>query len=140
MTFISSLQAIHQIRLTLVKVATTGELQQNGGKEVNVNGARIALFHSNGHYYALEALCRHQDKPIAPGKLDGLIVGDIFAQSFPRFARHQHHQLRFGHLGQIRKFVIRVVVNQEGLIFFRVGEKLHDAVPLRTGVRAEDPD
>ena len=60
--------------MTLVKVATTGELQQNGGKEVNVNGTRIALFHSNGHYYALEALCRHQDKPIAPGKLDGEVV------------------------------------------------------------------
>jgi nitrite reductase (NADH) small subunit len=60
--------------LTLVKVAHTGEIKENGGKEVNVNGTRIALFYANGRYYALEALCRHQDKPIAPGKVDGEVV------------------------------------------------------------------
>ena len=60
--------------MTLVKVASTGEIKENGGKEVNINGTRIALFYSNGRYYALEALCRHQDKPIAPGKVDGEVV------------------------------------------------------------------
>lgn len=60
--------------MTLVKVAQTGEIKENGGKEVNINGTRIALFYANGRYYALEALCRHQDKPIAPGKVDGEVV------------------------------------------------------------------
>ena len=60
--------------MTLVKVAQTGEIMENGGKEVNINGTRIALFYANGRYYALEALCRHQDKPIAPGKVDGEVV------------------------------------------------------------------
>lgn len=60
--------------MALVKVARQGEIGDNSGKEVNVNGTRIALFHANGKYYALEALCRHQDKPIAPGKLDGEVV------------------------------------------------------------------
>lgn len=60
--------------MTLVKVAQQGELRENSGKEVNVKGTRIALFHANGKYYAMEALCRHQDKPIAPGKINGEVV------------------------------------------------------------------
>lgn len=60
--------------LALVKVAHRGEIKENGGKELNVNGTRVALFFANGKYYAVEALCRHQDGSLAPGKIDGEVV------------------------------------------------------------------
>ena len=44
------------------------------GKEFNVNDKRIAVFNVNGNYYAIEALCRHQDGPLASGMLKGEIV------------------------------------------------------------------
>jgi nitrite reductase (NADH) small subunit len=44
------------------------------GKEFTVNGRRIAVFNVNGSYYATEALCRHQDGPLAEGTLKGEIV------------------------------------------------------------------
>jgi nitrite reductase (NADH) small subunit len=60
--------------LALVKVAQRAEIKENGGKELNVNGTRVALFHANGKYYAIEALCRHQDGSLAPGKIDGEVI------------------------------------------------------------------
>ena len=62
------------LQLALVKVAQTSEIKENSGKELNVNGTRIALFQANGKYYAIEALCRHQDGSLAPGKVEGEIV------------------------------------------------------------------
>lgn len=56
------------------KIAKTSDIPNNKGKEVNVNGNRVAIFHANGKYYALEALCRHQDGSLAPGKIDGEVV------------------------------------------------------------------
>ncbi|MDQ4017359.1 MAG: Rieske 2Fe-2S domain-containing protein, partial [Thermoproteota archaeon] len=47
--------------MTFVKVAQRGEIKENSGKELYINGTRIALFYANGKYYAIEALCRHQD-------------------------------------------------------------------------------
>ena len=49
------------------KIAKTSDIPNNKGKEVNVNGNRVAIFHTNGKYYALEELCRHQDGSLAPG-------------------------------------------------------------------------
>ena len=60
--------------LALLKVASKGEIRENAGKELNVNGTRIALFLANGRYYAIEALCRHQDGSLAPGKIEGEVV------------------------------------------------------------------
>lgn len=56
------------------KIAETIEIPENKGKEVEVNGNRIAIFHANGRYYAIEALCRHQDGSLAPGKIKGEVV------------------------------------------------------------------
>jgi nitrite reductase (NADH) small subunit len=56
------------------KIAETIEIPENKGKEVEVNGNRIAIFHANGRYYAIEALCRHQDGSLAPGKINGEVV------------------------------------------------------------------
>jgi len=60
--------------LALLKVASKGEIRENSGKELQVNGTRIALFLANGRYYAIEALCRHQDGSLAPGKVEGEVV------------------------------------------------------------------
>jgi nitrite reductase (NADH) small subunit len=60
--------------LAFVKVAQRGEIKDNGGKELDINGTRVALFHANGKYYAIEAHCRHQDGSLAPGKIDGEVV------------------------------------------------------------------
>jgi nitrite reductase (NADH) small subunit len=60
--------------LAFVKVAQRGEIKENSGKELYINGTRIALFYANGKYYAIEALCRHQDGSLAPGKIDGEVI------------------------------------------------------------------
>ena len=60
--------------MAFVKVAQRGEIKENSGKELYINGSRIALFNANGKYDAIEALCRHQDGSLAPGKIDGEVV------------------------------------------------------------------
>jgi nitrite reductase/ring-hydroxylating ferredoxin subunit len=60
--------------MTWVKIANKDEIHEGNGKEVTVNGQRIALFLSNNKYYAIEALCRHQDGSLAPGKVQGEVV------------------------------------------------------------------
>jgi len=60
--------------MTWVKIANKDEIYEGKGKEINVKGQRIALFLSKNKYYAIEALCRHQDGSLAPGKLDGEVV------------------------------------------------------------------
>src|SRR5919109_2380985 len=64
----------YRLKMTWIKLANKDELRQGKGKELNVDGIRIALFNANGRFYAIEALCRHQDGPLAPGKIDGEIV------------------------------------------------------------------
>lgn len=58
----------------LVKVADKDEIPRGKGKEFNVNGLRIAIFNVDGKYYATEALCKHQDGPLAEGRLIGEVV------------------------------------------------------------------
>jgi nitrite reductase/ring-hydroxylating ferredoxin subunit len=60
--------------LAFVKVAQRGEIKENSGKELNIKSTRIALFYANDRYYAIEALCRHQDGSLAPGKIEGEVV------------------------------------------------------------------
>ena len=60
--------------MTWIKIAQTKEIPENKGKEVEVNGNRVAIFNANGRFYALEALCRHQDGSLAPGKINGEVV------------------------------------------------------------------
>ncbi|HXT83867.1 MAG TPA: Rieske 2Fe-2S domain-containing protein [Verrucomicrobiae bacterium] len=60
--------------MTWIKIANKEEIHEGSGKEVNVNGQRIALFLSKNKYYAIEALCRHQDGSLAPGKVQGEVV------------------------------------------------------------------
>lgn len=60
--------------MTMTRVAHVKEISDGRGKEVNINGNRIALFYANSQYYAIEALCRHQDGSLAPGTVDGEVV------------------------------------------------------------------
>ena len=60
--------------MTWIKVASTKDIKEGNGKELNINGQRIALFLSKNKYYAIEALCRHQDGSLAPGKIEGEVV------------------------------------------------------------------
>jgi nitrite reductase/ring-hydroxylating ferredoxin subunit len=60
--------------MTWIKVAAKEEINSGKGKELTVNGIINALFNANGKYYAVEALCRHQDGSLAPGRIDGEIV------------------------------------------------------------------
>ena len=62
------------MKMVLRKVARIDEIQENKGKEVKIEDARIAIFNMKGKYYAIDALCRHQDGSLAPGKLDGEVV------------------------------------------------------------------
>jgi nitrite reductase (NADH) small subunit len=60
--------------MTNVRVAATDEIAQGKGKELDVKGFKIALFNVGGKYYAIEALCRHQNGSLAPGRVDGEII------------------------------------------------------------------
>jgi nitrite reductase (NADH) small subunit len=60
--------------MVLHKIARKCEIQENKGKEIKIDNTRIAIFYSNGKYYAIDALCRHQDGSLAPGRVDGEIV------------------------------------------------------------------
>lgn len=60
--------------MTFIKVAKTDEIKEGKGKEININGQRVALFLTNNKFYAIEALCRHQDGSLAPGKVEGEVV------------------------------------------------------------------
>jgi nitrite reductase (NADH) small subunit len=62
------------MKMVLHKVARIDEIEENKGKEVKIEDARIAIFNMKGKYYAIDALCRHQDGSLAPGKLDGEVV------------------------------------------------------------------
>ncbi len=59
--------------MTWKKVAKKGSIPSGKGWEYNVDGKKIAIFNKDG-YYALDALCVHQDGHIAPGVLDGDVV------------------------------------------------------------------
>lgn len=73
-TFYRLKSHITTYEMTRIRVAAKDEIIRGKGKELNVNGLRIALFNANGKYYAIEAVCRHQDGSLAPGKIDGEIV------------------------------------------------------------------
>lgn len=59
--------------MTWKKVAEKGGIQKDSGAQVNVEGKKIAIFNKDG-YYALDALCVHQDGSIAFGKLEGDVI------------------------------------------------------------------
>ena len=57
-----------------MRAASIEEFDKKTGKEVNLSGIRIAIFRIKEKFYAIEALCRHQDGSLAPGRIDGEVV------------------------------------------------------------------
>ena len=57
-----------------VKAAKADELAEGGGKLVEVNGKRIALFKSAGKYCAIDDVCTHRGGPLSEGLLEGDVV------------------------------------------------------------------
>ncbi len=57
-----------------VKVGRAGDLAEGQARVVQVNGQRIALFHVEGRYYALEGDCPNEGGSLADGVLDGLRI------------------------------------------------------------------
>lgn len=60
--------------MTWVRAGSIEEFDKKSGKEVNLSGTRIAIFRTKEKFYAIEALCRHQDGSLAPGRVDGEVV------------------------------------------------------------------
>ena len=55
------------------RVAKRGSIKDGGGAEFEVGGKRIAVFCKDG-FYALDAMCVHQEQSIACGEIDGKVV------------------------------------------------------------------
>ena len=52
-----------------VKVAAVDEIASGGGKLVEVDEVRIAIFELDGEYYAIEDVCTHDGGPLVEGKI-----------------------------------------------------------------------
>lgn len=57
-----------------VKVATVGEIPDDTGKLVEVDGHEIALFKAGGKVCATTNVCPHQGGPLSEGMIDGTNV------------------------------------------------------------------
>ncbi len=57
--------------VSLVKVATLGELPVGAKKLVEVDGRAIALFNVAGTIHAIDDVCTHDGGPLAEGELKG---------------------------------------------------------------------
>ena len=54
-----------------VKVASVSQIPEGGGRCVEVEGRRIALFKKDGEIYAIDDTCTHDDGPLSEGELEG---------------------------------------------------------------------
>ena len=54
-----------------VKVATTDEMAPGQAKMVQVDDKKIALFHVEGGFYALDDTCTHRGGPLSEGEIEG---------------------------------------------------------------------
>ena len=58
----------------LIKVANKNELPTGSAKAVEVDGKRIALFHANNQYFAIDDECTHAGGSLAEGTVEGTTV------------------------------------------------------------------
>lgn len=54
-----------------VKVAKKSDFTNGSGKCVEVEGKRIALFHAEGEFFAIDDTCTHAGGPLSEGLLEG---------------------------------------------------------------------
>ena len=57
-----------------VTVAKVGEIPEGGVKITRVEDELLAIFHVEGHYYAINDVCTHDGGPLAEGPLDGHVI------------------------------------------------------------------
>ena len=55
--------------IEFVKVATVDEIPSTGGKLVEIDDLRIAIFKLDGELYAIEDVCTHDGGPLVEGKV-----------------------------------------------------------------------
>ena len=60
--------------MTLHTLCKKDELKPGEGKQVEVNGAAIAVFNVDGSYHAIRGECTHQGGPLGEGELEGTKV------------------------------------------------------------------
>ena len=57
-----------------VEVAKIEEIKSGEGKTIEANGKTIALFNSDGMFYAIDNTCAHRQGPLGEGYFDGKLV------------------------------------------------------------------
>lgn len=55
-------------------VAKVGEIPEGQGRAFDVDGVMVAVFLTDGHYYAIEDYCPHQGAPLSDGVVDAKSV------------------------------------------------------------------
>ena len=56
------------------KVAKVADVPPGKGKQVTVNGVKVALFNVNGAFFAINDTCPHRGGPLSEGILTGTEV------------------------------------------------------------------
>lgn len=59
---------------SLYTLCKTSDLQPGEGRQVEVNGATVAVFNVNGTFHAIRGECTHQGGPLGEGELEGTTV------------------------------------------------------------------
>lgn len=54
----------------LVKLATVGEIPENGVRSFEHDGERIAIYNCNGQFYATDGICTHSYYDLGEGYVD----------------------------------------------------------------------
>lgn len=57
-----------------VRVASTREIPEGEGRYFDVDGEPVAVFHVDGHFYAISDVCTHEESSLAEGELEGDVV------------------------------------------------------------------
>jgi 3-phenylpropionate/trans-cinnamate dioxygenase ferredoxin subunit len=60
--------------MAFVTAAKVGDIPCGKGKQVEIAGKTLALFNSNGTYYAIDGICTHRSAPLAEGDCAGDVV------------------------------------------------------------------
>jgi 3-phenylpropionate/trans-cinnamate dioxygenase ferredoxin subunit len=54
-----------------IEVAREGDIAPGSFRVVNVDGAKVALFHLDGRYYAIDDVCTHDGESLSGGEVQG---------------------------------------------------------------------
>jgi nitrite reductase/ring-hydroxylating ferredoxin subunit len=57
--------------MPFTKAATVQEIPAGKGKQVTLSGKVIALFNTNGGFYAIDDTCPHRGAPLSEGEVHG---------------------------------------------------------------------